>query len=174
MSAMASLSPGCLAASAKATHFHNHNAKAVSFPVSANSNSNPFFSFSSIGLAFPPLPISTKSSSVKTAVAAVESDQISSSGVPSDMVHFYSHLTNSSCALCLCCLKNAWPSFCMLLNLWCCTATSQEVLLFGCKCKIHAGWGRAFQWGLVWAPSSLWRAQQRAGFLACDWAQVLG
>ncbi|KAH7542861.1 uncharacterized protein LOC107403531 isoform X2 [Ziziphus jujuba] len=86
--AASSLGPGCLTASAKATtHFHNsHNAKAVSLPVSANRNSNhTFFSFNSKVLAFPPpLSISTKSSSsVKTAVAAVDSDQISSSD-PSD------------------------------------------------------------------------------------------
>ncbi|KAF3454770.1 hypothetical protein FNV43_RR05218 [Rhamnella rubrinervis] len=80
MSGVASLSRGCFAAASKATHFHNHNAKAVALPVSANCNCNSFYSFNSKGLAPPPLPITTKYSSVvKSAVTAVDSDQLSSS-----------------------------------------------------------------------------------------------
>ncbi|PON69533.1 hypothetical protein PanWU01x14_086560 [Parasponia andersonii] len=86
MSGVATLGRGCSAAAAMASHFQNpklqtQRAKStMALPMSANSNCNSL-SFNSNALA-PPLSVAAKSSSVKTAVAAVDSDQISSSDPP--------------------------------------------------------------------------------------------
>ena len=84
MSGVATLGGGCSAAAAMASpKLQTQRAKSImALPMSANSNCNSFFSFNPKALP-PPSPISAKSSSsVKTAVAAVDSDQISSSDPP--------------------------------------------------------------------------------------------
>ncbi|KAM6578495.1 hypothetical protein CsatB_030332 [Cannabis sativa] len=87
MSGVATLGQGCSAATASmATHFQNpmllHQTQGgksiISLPMSANRNCNSFFSFNS-NASPPSLALAVKPSSVKTAVAAVDSDQISSS-----------------------------------------------------------------------------------------------
>ncbi|XP_062081668.1 uncharacterized protein LOC133788269 [Humulus lupulus] len=90
MSGVATLGQGCSAATASmASQFQNpkllhqtqRGKSIMSLPMSANRNCNSFFSFNS--KTFPSsLTLAAKPSSVKTAVAAVDSDQISSSEPP--------------------------------------------------------------------------------------------
>ncbi|KAM0998995.1 hypothetical protein ACFX13_005908 [Malus domestica] len=81
MSAVATLGQACWAAAAvkskpttaiSQTHIRNPKPKSLSLPLSANSSCNHFFSF-------PPKTTVKSSSSVRTSVAAVDSDQLSSS-----------------------------------------------------------------------------------------------
>ncbi|KAL5580460.1 hypothetical protein UlMin_012902 [Ulmus minor] len=74
MAAAATLGQVWLAAAANPTHFQKPNPKAIALPLSANSNCNSYFLKPK-----PLLPITSKLSTFKTAVAALDSDNVSSS-----------------------------------------------------------------------------------------------
>lgn len=107
------------------TQTRNPKPKSLALPLSANCSCNLFFSFTS------PSPTITKSSSVRTAVAAVDSDQLNSSD-SAEKVSSFATLWLSD--------RISQVPICKFSNFFfdCNAAEIEQVLLRCGKCQVYA------------------------------------